>query len=230
MKDTMKIKIRTFRGDNTYDQTKIIFELLKPRLNDTIRIWIYIKDIDNNYADVVRARNDIFDEVGLIPGKPFIASTGIGRPDDMFQDREWVHIDALIVPDLDQNDLSHMSNKDIMPDTSDYGVRFERGSIYKNLYMVSGTASIDKEGNVKFIDDLNNQVYQALDNIDALLKKYNQSILNTQKIIGYVRNKQDIPIVKELCNQHISSVDFEIIEGKVCRPEWLVEFETMFEI
>ena len=70
---------------NSFDQTADIFqdylntlEEQKLRLAENcIRTWIYVRDIDNNYAGMVKARNRVFDEHNLTKDTHFIASTGI---------------------------------------------------------------------------------------------------------------------------------------------------------
>jgi len=228
-KNFVEMKFRTTSGNNVYEQTKILFKLLEPHLKETIRTWIYIKDIDKNYSGMVKARNEIFDDNGLTPGNHFIASTGIGSPSKNFLTGEIIKLNALIVSGVNQNEFSYISNEEVMPNTSDYGVRFERGVIYQNIYILSGTASIDEFGEVKYPGDIVKQTLCAIDNMNSLLTKYYQSIFNTKKIIGYVRNKKDIKTVKDICREYLPGIIYEIKEGKVCRPEWLVEFETMFE-
>ena len=46
--------------------------------NNCHRTWLYVRDVDRNYADVVRGRNNVFENEGLTKDTHFIASTGIG--------------------------------------------------------------------------------------------------------------------------------------------------------
>jgi len=228
-KEFIEITLKSSKGKNIYEQTLVLFKTLEPLLKNVIRTWIYIKDIDENYKDVVKARNKIFDDNDLTKETNFIASTCIGLPNSNFLKNEYIHLIALLVPNLNYDKLEFMSDVNIMPNTSEYGVRFERGVIFnsnKKYYIISGTASIDKLGNVKYINNIENQIIQALNNIDQLLLKYNQTIHNAEKIIGYVRNKIDIDIVKHICKSTMPNIEWNIIEGQICRPDWLVEFET----
>lgn len=215
----------TSEGDTAFQQTKLLFKKVKPYFDEIIRTWIYIKDIDNNYEEVSNARNEFFDEMNF--EEPYFASTGIGKPDDQFYKGELVHLDILIVPNLNESLLYPMENLSVMPHTKDYGVRFERGIIYENRKIISGTASIDKDGNVMHKGDIIKQTYQALYNINKLLNAYGSNIYNATEITGYVRNPNDIDIVKSECDKIYHSCKWNIIEGKVCRPDWLVEFELM---
>lgn len=70
---------------NSFDQTTDIFQnyletLEKQNIQlaeNCIRTWIYVRDIDNNYAGMVKARNEVFDQHQLTKDSHFIASTGI---------------------------------------------------------------------------------------------------------------------------------------------------------
>lgn len=222
----IKRNFQTTKYRYVFDQAMYLFNELEPYLNDIIRTWIYIKDIDDTYKAVSNARNIFFERVGLEDG-PYFASTGIGKPDNQFYPGELIHLSALIVPNLDRNELTYLENTDVMPHTRDYSVKFERGVVYKDRYIVSGTASIDKHGNVQHRGDLIKQMYQALYNINALLKKHDRTFYNAKEITGYVRNIDDIETVKKECKKIYPSCKWNIIEGKVCRPDWLVEFELM---
>jgi hypothetical protein len=46
--------------------------------DNCIRTWLYVRDIDNDYSDVVKGRNNYFFAHGLTTTTHFIASTGIG--------------------------------------------------------------------------------------------------------------------------------------------------------
>ncbi|MCR4764841.1 MAG: hypothetical protein K5856_01505, partial [Bacteroidaceae bacterium] len=46
--------------------------------DNCIRTWFFVQDIDNKYAGMVKARNDVFVTQGLTDKTHYIASTGIG--------------------------------------------------------------------------------------------------------------------------------------------------------
>lgn len=70
---------------DSFRQTQFEFESLKEALaprrmtvaDHTVRTWLYCRDVDNNYAGLVRARNEFFAQNGLSAQPHFIASTGI---------------------------------------------------------------------------------------------------------------------------------------------------------
>ncbi|MCX6238736.1 MAG: hypothetical protein NTY07_14425, partial [Bacteroidia bacterium] len=71
--------------EGSYSQTQAILNryigwLKKEKLTlaeNCLRTWIFVRDIDNNYNGMVKARNEVFAAEGLTPQTHFIASTGI---------------------------------------------------------------------------------------------------------------------------------------------------------
>lgn len=71
---------------NSEKQTKKIFESYISELADqnmklrdnTIRTWIFVRDIFNNYSGMVKARRELFTREGLNETTRYFASTGIG--------------------------------------------------------------------------------------------------------------------------------------------------------
>ena len=78
-------------GKSSYEQSRLLFDkylgIIRPLGLDLkthcIRTWIYVRDIDSNYAGLVKARNDVFTEEGLSHDTHYIASTGIGGANEV---------------------------------------------------------------------------------------------------------------------------------------------------
>ena len=152
------------RGLNSYIQTIALFEKYISIIRDMgidmktnlVRTWIYVADIDVNYAGVVKARNDIFAREGLTKDTHFIASTGIGGRTDCRS--ACVAIDFLTYPHIQESDKKYLQALDHLNPTHEYGVAFERGTrlqLPSNLiYYISGTASIDNRGEVMYLGDI----------------------------------------------------------------------------
>jgi len=67
-------------------------------LNNTLRTWIYIRDIHNHYREMVKARKLFFEEKGLNKDTHYVASTGI---EGKFEDESClVSLDALSISNL----------------------------------------------------------------------------------------------------------------------------------
>ena len=115
-------------------QTAEIFEaydatLAKKGMNvadNCIRTWLFVRDVDTNYAGVVKGRRDYFDRIGLTADTHFIASTGIaGFSADP---RQVVRMDAYAVRGLKEEQIQYLHAYDHLSPTALYGVTFERGT------------------------------------------------------------------------------------------------------
>lgn len=225
----MNQKMVKFKTDKktVYDQTVDLFNQLKPQLNNTVRTWIYLKNMDNDYGEFVRGRVDVFNECGLTEDTHYIASTCIGRS---YQDN-LVELEALIIEDLPSLNPVYMSNTDYMPHTHTYGVTFERGTKIhyddREVFYISGTASINKYGRVAYKKKPIKQIDQIFLNIEKLLEKYGSSLKDIIEYAVYYRNMKDATnITQHLFKKYPVSIS-RICQGEVCRPEWLVEVEAI---
>lgn len=197
--------------------------------DNLFRTWIYVRDIDNNYAGMVRERKQYFAEIGLTEHTHFIASTGIEgcnqRPDQI------VHMHALGFLGCETEQISYLTAPENMCPTSNYGVTFERGTriVFGDRchYHISGTASIDNNGQVLHRNNVVRQTERALKNMEALLIPHGASLQEMQSLIVYLRDPGDLehikPVLRNTFGKNLPPCSF--VRGAVCRPEWLVEAE-----
>lgn len=164
---SLRLSDEEAQGVSSYLQTLTLFERYIQSLQGTemtirdnlVRTWIYVADIDVNYDGVVRARNDVFRRYGLTADTHYIASTGIGG---YSQTRHaTVAIDFLSLPDVKPGQMKYLQALDHLNPTHEYGVAFERGTRLtlpdREIYYISGTASIDKQGQVLYLGDVERQ-------------------------------------------------------------------------
>jgi enamine deaminase RidA (YjgF/YER057c/UK114 family) len=69
------------------------------------------------------------------------------------------------------------------------------------------------------------QLDRTLDNIDALLKSGDASLEDMKYLIVYLRDPTDHQKISQHLSCHLPDIPAFIVEGAVCRPEWLVEIE-----
>ena len=222
----------------SYDQTAGEFASLDAILaklggkvaDHTVRTWLYCRDVDNNYAGLVRARNDYFDTIGLTSQTHFIASTGIeglsAKPSRL------VTMDSISIPELDRKQFIYLSAPEMLSPTAIYNVRFERGTRIvfgdRSHYFVSGTASIDKFGKVLYPDDVRMQTRRMLDNTEALLGVSDGTLADLKQATVYLRDIADAEIVREELEKRLpAGLPLVILKAPVCRPAWLVEMESI---
>lgn len=195
--------------------------------NNCIRTWIYVNNIDVFYEGMVRERKALFLKHGLREDTHFIASTGIGGAGTEAQDT--VIMDAYSILGLNLRQISYLNDFNMLCAAKNYNVTFERGTriAYADRahYFIAGTASIDNQGNVLYPGDIRKQMDRALKNIDALLRAEGASIESMMYLIVYLRDPADFNYVNAELSQHLPFVPAIIVQGAICRPEWLIEIE-----
>lgn len=195
--------------------------------DNCLRTWIFVRDIDNNYAGVVKGRRDYFNEIGLTEKTHYIASTGIaGRAEDP---SVLVTMDAFAVRGINPSKVKYLQALDHLNPTHEYGVTFERGTAFEHNghrhIFISGTASIDNKGNVLHVGDVRRQTSRALENIRVLLADGGASIGDVKQAIVYLRNPSEAGAVKEVLQREVPDLPYIMVDAPVCRPTWLVEIE-----
>lgn len=195
------------------------------------RTWFYVRDVDCHYAGMVGARNEVFAAEGLTADTHYIASTGIGGASA--DCHAWVAADFLSVAGLDASRVGYLQALDYLNPTREYGVAFERGTYLDlpegRLFLISGTASIDKHGDCLFRGDVLTQAGRLFLNIEKLLQSAGGSLAQVRYFIVYLRDVADYHAVHTYMKLRFPHVPFLITEARVCRPEWLMEVECMAE-
>lgn len=194
------------------------------------RTWIYCRDIDNNYAGLVEARKRFFTAHGLTADTHFIASTGIegqSYPHDRL-----VRMDSYSLFGHDPAQIEYMEALDHLSPTHIYGVTFERGTriIFgdRSHYLLSGTASIDRNGKTLYEHDVVAQAERMVDNVTALLENHRGALADLRQVVVYVRDPADAGLVDAVLSRRLSAATPRImVKGPVCRPGWLVEMDGM---
>lgn len=192
------------------------------------RTWIYCLDVDNNYAGLVVGRNDFFNTCGLTSNTHFITSTGIEGKG--FPPSRIVSMDSWALFGHQAEQIEYMHAPDNMCPTHNYGVAFERGIriLYgdRSVYYISGTASIDKNGDVLHIGDVRKQTHRAVENISTMLQNHQGNLSDIKQAIVYLRHANDAQAVtEELAKTPFAQIPYIMVKAPVCRPTWLVEIE-----
>ena len=224
-------------GQDSHAQMSGIFGELDARLDarglsvaqNTVRTWIFVRDVDVNYGGVVSGRREYFGRIALTPSTHFIASTGIEGRHPV--PRNLVEMDAYSIGGLKEGQVGYLYALDHLSPTYDYGVTFERGSMVqygdRRHIFISGTASIDARGEVMHVGDVQAQTGRMLENISALLKEADAGFQDIAMAIVYLRDLADAPRVKAIISQRCPSLHALYVLGPVCRPAWLVEMECI---
>lgn len=192
-----------------------------------VRTWIYVNGVDVFYKGMVDSRSALFEEQGLTGATHYIASTGIEGA--CAHQSDLVAMDAYSHLDLVPGQMSYLNDFDRLCPTKNYNVTFERGTriAYADRAhcFISGTASIDKAGEVVHPGNVMRQLERTLENVDALLKSGAASLADMMYLIVYLRDLADHARIDAYLRERFPSLPIMIVLGAVCRPAWLIEVE-----
>lgn len=130
---------------------------------------------------------------------------------------------------LPEKKIQYLKVPEMMNDTMDYGVAFERGTILDfpdcRQILISGTASIDNRGRIMHKGDVVLQTHRMLENIDALISEAGASRSDMCYSIVYLRNPEDYRKVNSIIAANLGETPYVIVHAPVCRKGWLIEME-----
>ncbi|MCL5269916.1 MAG: Rid family hydrolase [bacterium] len=224
-------------GRTPYDQTHALFEQydgwLQGRglaLSDhVIRTWLFVQNIDANYQGMVLARREYFAARGLTPRTHYIASSGIEGNSPTPGAR--VTLDAYAVGGLRPDQIRYLAALDHLAPTYTYGVTFERATAVsyrdRRQVIISGTASIDPQGNILYPGDVARQLDRTLENIAALLDQAGATLADMALFIVYIRDPGDHAVARRRMRERIGEAPLAVVVAPVCRPGWLIEVEGL---
>ncbi|WP_169305305.1 Rid family hydrolase [Coraliomargarita akajimensis] len=194
-----------------------------------MRTWLFVKDIDYHYNGVVEARKHLFAAHDMTDQTHYIASTGIeGR-----QSNPAIHVsmDAYSVSGISSKQVNYLQAPKHLNPTHEYGVTFERGTSIdygdRRHIFISGTASINNQGEILFRKNLEEQLNRTLENISALLDEAETRMEDIAQMIIYLRDLADAELVQQYFSEKYEKIPKAIVLAPVCRPGWLVEIECI---
>lgn len=218
-------------------QTRDIFSSLGTTLegrgltvkDNCLRTWLFVKDIDYNYQGVVDARKKYFAAIGMTEDTHYIASTGIGGR--VGAPATNVLMDAYSIGGIENGQVRYLAAPEYLNPTHEYGVTFERGTSLdfgdrRHIY-ISGTASIDKEGEVVHNGDVYKQTQRTFTNINALLEDAGADLSDVAQMVVYLRDVNDTATVQEFFAKNHWQIPKVLVLAPVCRPGWLIEIECL---
>ncbi len=220
---------------STASQTREVFTGLTDALSglggtlrdNCVRTWIYVKDVDVFYRDMVDSRTALFRQHGMTRDSHYLASTGIEG--SCAHRYDTVLMDACSNLDLAPGQVSYLNDFDHLCATKDYNVTFERGTRIgyadRSHHFISGTASIDNSGHVLHPGDVLRQLGRALENVDALLRSGGACLADMTHLVTYLRDPSDCARVDACLRERFPNLPVLILRGAVCRPDWLIEVE-----
>lgn len=231
-----KMGMHEHKGDSAWQTESLLidYEETLQRFGATladncVRTWFYVRDVDTQYAGMVRARRENFIEQGLTEQTHYIASTGIGGlPADT---RALVQLGTYALLGFEPAQQRYLYARTHLNSTYEYGVTFERGTRIdygdrRHVY-ISGTASINNRGEVVYVGDIIRQTERMWENVAALLDEAGTTFDDVAQIIVYLRDAADYAVVKAMFEERFPNTPYVITLAPVCRPTWLIEMECV---
>lgn len=217
-------------------QTDRVFKILENELSkhhastarNVLRTWLYAPHVDADYPGIVKARKRVFDSINLTKETHYIASTGIeGGSTSRFAR---VSMDAYAATGIAEEGVRYVQAPEFLGPTHVYGVTFERATAAclgkTDFLFISGTASIDTQGNIVHPGDVQRQAERTLENIEALLAAGKFALTDVSSLIVYLRDATDYGFVKPIISKVYADVPCVYVKAPVCRPGWLIEIEA----
>jgi len=203
-----------------------LLEQAEMSFRDVIRTWIYVRDIDRDYAALNQARRAFFRDSGL-ERKP--ASTGVqGIP---AAERHNFSMSFYAVKSARPLGISVMSCA-TLNEAWTYGADFSRGlrvtDANKTSLLISGTASIGEAGQTVATGDFGAQAQRMLVNIESLLAAQGASVDDVVSAVTYLKHVQDGPLLQRAFDARgFHGFPCAVVEAPLCRPELLCETEAV---
>lgn len=231
-----KMGMHQHKGDSAWQTESVLIEYEEALQNfgatladNCIRTWFFVRDVDTQYAGMVKARKDNFAEQGLTEKTHYIASTGIGGlPADT---RALIQMGTYALTGFQPCQQRYLYAPTHLNPTYEYGVTFERGTCLeygdRAQVFISGTASIDNRGNVLHVGDIVRQTHRMWENVEALLAEADTSFDDVMQMVVYLRDTADYGTVQQMFANRFPHIPTIITLAPVCRPTWLIEMECM---
>lgn len=231
-----KMGMHEHKGDSAWQTESLLinYEETLQNFNATladncIRTWFFVRDVDTQYAGMVKARKENFTEQGLTEKTHYISSTGIGGlPADT---RALVQLGTYALTGFEPSQQRYLYAPTHLNPTYEYGVTFERGTLMeygdRKQVFISGTASINNKGEVMYIGDIKKQTERMWENVSVLLAEAGTSFDDVMQIVVYLRDLCDYSTVKKMFDERYPNIPRVITLAPVCRPTWLIEMECI---
>ena len=196
-----KMGMHEHKGDSAWQTESLLinYEETLQSFNATladncIRTWFFVRDVDTQYAGMVKARKENFAEQGLTEQTHYISSTGIGGlPADT---RALVQMGTYALTGFEPSQQRYLYAPTHLNPTYEYGVTFERGTVMeygdRAHVFLSGTASINNKGEVVHVGNIVKQTERMWENVGVLLEEGGASFDDVMQIIVYRADYQGI--------------------------------------
>ena len=216
------------------EQAREVFEKLQTGLaaadmtmKDIVRTWFYLDDLLSWYDRFNRVRNDVFAHNELRSHR-LPASTGVGGRNPMgaaLAAATWA-----VRPHDPAAKVTHFAPSPEQCPASAYGSAFSRAveigcAGYRRL-LVSGTASIARDGKTEHIGDARAQIERSMQVVAAILESRRMTFADTAFATAFFKRAADAPLFADWLARHgLQSMPVVNANCDICRENLLFEIE-----
>jgi enamine deaminase RidA (YjgF/YER057c/UK114 family) len=217
---------RTEQARKTFEKMEEALAEAGMDFSNVVRTWLYLNDLLSWYDPFNAVRTQFFEERGVFD-RMVPASTGIGTSNPA----EGALVTGLLAmkTKTDKIRIEEVPSPLQCP-ALDYRSSFSRAvqvslPDHSKLY-ISGTASIDPDGNTIYIDDTAKQIAHTMKVVEGILLSRGMDWNNTTRAIAYFKDTDDAPLLQDYCHKHgLPHMLFAIAHSDVCRDDLLFELE-----
>jgi enamine deaminase RidA (YjgF/YER057c/UK114 family) len=215
------------------EQTSEVFEIMNAgllqhgfRFTDTVRTWLYLDRLLDWYGEFNTARTAFFEKNGVF-NKLVPASTGIGAAN---QYGAALVCDLLAVQPKTSKVKIESVDSPMQGSALNYRSSFSRAvemafPTHRSL-LISGTASIDRDGKSVHIGNTDLQIDLTMCVVEAILKSRDMGWHDLFRGIAYFKDMSDRPLFDKYCKAHdIPKFPLAAAHTDICRGDLLFEIE-----
>jgi enamine deaminase RidA (YjgF/YER057c/UK114 family) len=195
-------------------------------LNDVVRTWFYNERIVDWYPEFNAVRTDVYLRDGVLERR-IPASTAIeGTPPDATA----LVAAAVAMRPRRRGASARPIASPVQGSATRYGSSFSRAmlveSAARRTLLVSGTASIDRDGRTRDRDDVGAQIDNTIEAVRALLHRAELDLDDVRRSFVYVKRREDRDTARALLTRKLGERFPMILVGtNICREELLFELE-----
>ena len=203
-----------------------ILETVGMDFKNTVRTWFYLDDILEWYTDFNAARTEFFTRHDLFNNR-VPASTGIGGRNT---NGSKICLELTAIKPIKKDFLIDSVNSPMQCSALKYGSSFSRAIIFgdnEHLNMtISGTASIDTEGNTRYINDIEKQIELTFKVVKEILESRNFTFSDITRAYAYFKEKSHVNGFSEFISKNITEkIPFICTRNEICRDDLLFEVD-----
>jgi len=193
---------------------------------DTVRTWLYLEGLLGWYKEFNAVRTKFFEEQGVFD-RMVPASTGIGARN---QHGAAIVCGLLAVKPKAPGVSIVATDSPLQGSAMSYKSSFSRAvemsfPTHKAL-MISGTASIDKEGRSIHIGDTPRQIETTMQVVEALLESRGMGWSDVSRGVAYFKDMGERGLLKDYCaSRGIPPMPLALAHTDICRDDLLFEIE-----